>query len=136
MNTATNQVSNQRSTPIEVLRNWFATLSPECLAENISWTVSPGYPVSQNAYTSRREVFEKFFPELRAHFSEWRVETSRFTESGERVVVEGRYIGKVKATGAPIEIDFTHVWTVRNGLIVELNAVADTAQFAKHGLVA
>ena len=136
MHAATNQDQPRSSTPIEVLRHWFASLSPECLAENIIWTVSPGYPVSQNTYSSRREVFEKFFPELRAHFTEWRVETARFTESGERVVVEGRYIGKVKATGAPIEIGFAHVWTVLDGLIVELNAVADTAQFAKHGLVA
>ncbi len=135
MQAATNQDQSRTVSPIEALRHWFAALDPACLAEDISWTVSAGYPVSQNSYSSRREVFEKFFPELRAHFSEWRVETSRFTESGERVVVEGQYVGKVKATDAPIEIGFIHIWTVREGLIVELQAVADTAQFSKHGLL-
>lgn len=119
---------------LETLQRWFSSVDANLLAEDVVWRVSQGYPVSQHQYGSRKEVFEKFFPELSSHFSEWKAEPETFIESGDKVTVKGRYVGRIKQSDAPIEVDFIHIWTVQDGVITEVVSVADTAQFAKHGL--
>jgi len=67
---------------LETLQSWFSSADVKLLAEDVVWKVSQGYPVSHHQYSSRNEVFEKFFPELGAHFSEWRAEPETFIEAG------------------------------------------------------
>jgi uncharacterized protein len=117
---------------LETLQKWFGTVDANLLAEDIIWQVSPGYPVSWSRYSSRQEVFENFFPELTAHFSQWTAKPEEFMETGDRVIVKGRYLGQVKHSNAPIEVEFIHIWTVKNALITEVFSVADTAQFVRH----
>ena len=119
---------------LETLQKWFSSVDPNLLAEDVVWKVSSGYPVSRSQYHSRKEVFEKFFPELSAHFSKWGAEPETFIETDDKVVVKGRYVGRLKQSNMPIEVDFIHIWTIRDGIITEVTSVADTAQFAKHGL--
>jgi uncharacterized protein len=120
--------------PLETLQKWFSSADANLLAENVVWIVSQGYPVSQHQYFSRKEVFEKFFPELSSHFSKWGAEPETFIEAGNQVIVKGRYVGRVKQSDKPIEVDFIHIWTVHDGVITEVVAVADTAQFSRHDL--
>jgi ketosteroid isomerase-like protein len=115
---------------LETLQKWFSTVDADLLAEDIVWTVSLGYPVSQCHYSSRQEVFEKFFPELKAHFCQWSAKPEMFIEADDKVIVKGRYVGQVKHSNAPIEVEFIHIWTVHNDVITEVVSVADTAQFA------
>ena len=119
---------------LETLQKWFSSADPNLLAEDVIWRVSQGYPVSQYEYLSRKEVFEKFFPELSAHFSQWGAKPETFIEAVNQVIVKGRYVGRIKQLDIPIEVDFIHIWTVRDGIITEVTSVADTAQFAIHGL--
>ena len=116
------------------IQKWFSSIDANLLAEDVIWEVSQGYPVSQTHYSSRKEVFEKFFPELSTHFSKWGAETETFIEVDNKVIIKGRYVGRVKQSDAPIEVDFIHIWTVHDGVIKEVVSVADTAQFAKAGL--
>lgn len=117
---------------LETLQKWFSSGDANLLAEDIVWEVSQGYPVSQSHYSSRKEVFEKFFPELRSHFSEWGAEPETFIEAGDKVIVKGRYVGRIKQSNAPIAVDFIHIWTVQDETITEAVSVADTAQFINH----
>ena len=119
---------------LETLQKWFGLVDPNLLAEDVVWKVSSGYPVSQSEYHSRKEVFEKFFPELSAHFSKWGAKPETFIEALNQVVVKGKYVGCLKHSDIPIEVDFIHIWTVHDGIITEVISVADTAQFAIHGL--
>ncbi|MEM7593778.1 MAG: nuclear transport factor 2 family protein [Cyanobacteria bacterium P01_A01_bin.83] len=119
---------------LEIVQKWFCSMDENLLAEDIIWKVSKGYPVSQTHYSSRQEVFKKFFPELSAHFSKWGAETETFIEADDKVIVKGRYVGLVKRSDIPIEVDFIHIWTVREEVIIEVESVADTAQFARHDL--
>lgn len=85
---------------LEILQKWFSTADANLLAEDIGWNVSPGYPVSQQHYSSRKAVFENFFPELTAHFSNWAAKPEQFIEAGDLVIVKGRYVGQVKHSNA------------------------------------
>lgn len=46
-----------------------------------------------------------------------------------RLLVVGRYRGTRRADGAPVDAAFTHLWTARNGRLVELHQVTDTRRW-------
>ena len=58
------------------------------------------------------------------------VKIDRYLESGDSVVVEGRYTANVKATGALINAPIIHVFTLRNGKISSWRGYGDTAAVA------
>ena len=51
---------------------------------------------------------------------------TEFLAGGDHVVVLGRYTGRAKASGAPLDIPFAHVWRFRNGRAVEFHQFTDT----------
>lgn len=46
-----------------------------------------------------------------------------------RVLVRGRYVGAERSTGRTVDAVFTHVLTLRDGLIIALDQVTDTASW-------
>ena len=49
---------------------------------------------------------------------------------GGRLLVLGRYRGHARATGLPVDAAFAHLWTARDGRLVGLRHVTDTALWA------
>ena len=45
---------------------------------------------------------------------------------GDDVVVLGRYTARAKATGAPLDVPFAHVWRFRDGRAVRFHQFTDT----------
>lgn len=46
-----------------------------------------------------------------------------------RIVVLGRYVGRARDTGVPLEAVFAHVLRVRDGRVTELVQVTDSARW-------
>jgi ketosteroid isomerase-like protein len=68
---------------------------------------------------------QTFFAKLtQAITSEATVE--RMIDAGDRVVAIGRTHGTVNANGAPFDIPFAHVWTLREGRAAAFEAYIDT----------
>ena len=63
-----------------------------------------------------RETFEDF------HFV-----PERFLENGDKIVVIITMIGKGRASGVPVEERIAHLWTIRDGLGVSLQAYTNPA---------
>jgi len=106
----------------------------EMLAENVDFQS----PVTRTAPAeiswakprrSREEVIA-FFQELLEKVELERTDLFEFTAQGDRVVVEGRNRGTVKATGHTYEHDWIMVFTVRRGKIVRHRHYYDTADVA------
>lgn len=55
----------------------------------------------------------------------------RFIESADTVVVEGRYRGTLKSTGASVDAQFAHVWQLRDGKVVRFQQYTDTKQWSE-----
>jgi ketosteroid isomerase-like protein len=55
----------------------------------------------------------------------WRCEAEEFIAHGDHVVVLARYRGRGKGSGAPVDTQGAHVWTMRNGKAVRLEIFAD-----------
>jgi len=54
-----------------------------------------------------------------------------FITSGENVVVLGRFVGKTRDGGVPVDVPFAHVWTVRQDVLTRMRVFTDTAVLAR-----
>jgi ketosteroid isomerase-like protein len=61
-------------------------------------------------------------------WSEWQFEPERFLDAGDQVVVFARIVGRGKASGAPVELETTHVWTIRAGRAMSVHAYRDRSE--------
>ena len=102
----------------------------EVLAPDVRWEVVEGFPYS-DVYLGLDDVLGRFFARLFADFEDWHTEPDEFFEVGNRVIALGKYSARAKATSRTFQARFTHVWTLRDGVIVRLQQCADTAQIAK-----
>jgi ketosteroid isomerase-like protein len=60
-----------------------------------------------------------------------RVEPEEFVETADgRLLVVGRYRGRVRATGAPVDALFTHLWAFGEDRLASLLQVTDTARWS------
>lgn len=60
-------------------------------------------------------------------FDDFRFAPERFSESGDKVVVVLEMTGRGKASGVPVEERIAHLWTFRDGRLVELRVFSDPA---------
>ena len=78
-------------------------------------------------YRGRDGVIEAFSAWVEP-FSEYYVEALDYIEVGDRVVMPTRQRGTGRASGAPVEIDVTHVIGFRDGMIVTVDEYATVEQ--------
>ena len=82
-------------------------------------------------YIGIDNVLGRLFARLFGDFEDWHSDPSELFELKDRVIAIGTYSARAKATGRVFKARFTHVWTIRDGVIVRLQHCADTAQLAR-----
>ena len=99
----------------------------ELFDEQINW-VTPGPPelATSGRRTGRQEVAE-FFASVNKVFDIQRFQPKEFIAQGDRVVVLGDETAGVRATGKLLELDWVHVFTLRDGKVVAFQEFFDTA---------
>lgn len=66
--------------------------------------------------------------EMQATFDQFRAVPEEFIEAGDgRVVVSARHAGVGRRSGAPFDESVGHVWTFRDGKVIEWRAYLDPA---------
>jgi ketosteroid isomerase-like protein len=65
---------------------------------------------------------------LREVWSEWRLVPERFIDVDDAVVVFARIVAVGHESGVPIELETTHVWTVRDGRVRSLWAYRNRSE--------
>jgi ketosteroid isomerase-like protein len=74
------------------------------LDPSIRWQEAESYPYAdRNPYVGPQAVVEGVFGRLIADIDGFTLHPANFIDGGDTVVVEGRYRGKVKATGKPLD---------------------------------
>jgi uncharacterized protein len=74
-----------------------------------------------------REGVAELLKALDESLEDEQFELHEFIAQGNKVVVPGYAKGHAKPTGRPYEIEFVHLWSVRNGKISELRVYNNTA---------
>jgi ketosteroid isomerase-like protein len=88
----------------------------------------------RNPYIGPQAVAEGVFQRIGHDIENFAIVTEHFVDGTDTVVVEGRYKGKMKATGKSIDAQFAHVWGVRDGRIVRFQQYTDTKQWSAAAL--
>jgi hypothetical protein len=96
----------------------------------IEWHEAEGYRYSdRNPYVGPQAIAEGVFQRLGTEMDDFRIAVQNMIESGDTVVVEGRYTGTVKETGTAIDAQFAHVWELKNGRVKRFQQYTDTDQW-------
>ncbi len=85
------------------------------------------YPEGEPVFRGR-EGFDEMVAMLADTWGKWRLEPERFLDAGDRVVVFVRILAEGGASGVPIELETTHVWTIRGARATSMNAYRDRSQ--------
>lgn len=97
------------------------------LDPQVSW-LTPGPPDLPTAGMRRgAAAVRDFFGILLNTFEITKFEPSDFLAQGDKVVVLGTSLERVKATGRSVDFRWVHVFTVRNGRIVAFEEPADVS---------
>ena len=104
----------------------------EILSEDIDWW-TPGTP-GQIPYAGRlrgRDDVRGFFDRLSATEEITHFEPGEFIAQGDKVVVTGNYRGRTRQAGRDYDLDWLHLFTVRDGRISAFREYVDTAALAE-----
>ena len=104
----------------------------EMLSEDIDWW-TPGTP-GQIPYAGRlrgRDAVKGFFGRLAETEEITHFEPGEFIAQGDKVVVTGNYRGRTRPAGRDYDLDWLHVFTVRDGRIAAFREYVDTAALAE-----
>ena len=97
------------------------------LADDVEWDIEEGFP-NGGVYRGIEGVSD-FFAFL-VDFDEFYAKGDVYFESGDHVIVLGRYVGVTKK-GRKVQSRFAHFWTLRDGKVGRLQQTADTLLLAQ-----
>jgi predicted enzyme related to lactoylglutathione lyase/ketosteroid isomerase-like protein len=104
----------------------------DALAPNVLWSEAEGHPLGQSEpFKGPDAVLQNVFMRLATEWDGFKVVPTRLTAEGNRVVVEGRYTGRNKASNTAMDAQFVHAWTIGNGKVTEFQQYTDTAQWQR-----
>ena len=100
------------------------------LAPDVDWWFMDGFPHGGRRVGVDAVIGATFEP-LMADFDEWHIDVEELMAAPDAVIGLGRYRGRARSTGRPVEAAFCHVFRVRDGWVVEVRQYTDTVQFER-----
>ena len=99
----------------------------ESFDEQINW-VTPGPPeLATSGNRTGRQAVAQFFTAVNDTFEIQRFEPREFLAQGDRIVVLGSETARVRTTGKVLELDWVHVFALRNRKVIAFQEFCDTA---------
>jgi ketosteroid isomerase-like protein len=96
------------------------------LAPDATWTEAAGFPYA-GTYVGFDAIAANVFQRLAAEWIDYRAEPHTYLEDGEHVAAFGVYSGTYRATGKAMTATFAHLYTFKDGQIVRMEQVVDSA---------
>jgi ketosteroid isomerase-like protein len=96
------------------------------LAPDASWTEAAGFPYA-GTYVGFEAIAAGVFKRLATEWIDYRAEAHTYLEDGDRVAAFGVYSGTYRATGKAMTAAFAHLYTLKDGQIVSMEQVVDSA---------
>lgn len=96
----------------------------------IEWNEAENFPYSDgNPYIGADAIVQGVFARIGADWEYFTLSDHVFHVTLDAmVIVTGRYNAKHRVTGKVIRAQFTHMWTLKNGRIIQYQQYADTLQ--------
>lgn len=127
------------STNVEIVRKIYRAFETEdmadfagALAPDIVWNEAENYLYAdRNPYVGAQAIMEGVFARTADDFDGFAVRMDDLIDGGDRVVALGRYSGISRATGAKLDAQAAHVWTLADGKVVQFQQHIDTLGTAR-----
>jgi hypothetical protein len=98
----------------------------------IQWWEADGFLYADgNPFVGPQAIAEGVFQRIVTDVENFAVTPTNIIDGGQTVVVEGRYTGVLKATGAQVDAQFAHVWELQDSKVVRFQQYTDTKQWAE-----
>lgn len=107
--------------PEDNARHLMAALAPEVL-----WIEAEGSPYAGH-YVGAAQIVEGVFARLGNDWARFSVQVHTYLADGDRVAAFGRYAGTHRASGQAMEASFSHLYQLRDGRIIRMEQVVDSA---------
>ena len=96
-------------------------------ASDIQYQMANNFPYGGGKpFVGPKAVIEGVFQRMGSEVEGMSAAPKRAIDGGDTIVVEGRYSGKIKATGKAIDAQFVHVWQLAAGKIIRFQQYTDT----------
>lgn len=127
------------STNVEIVRKIYRAFETGdmadfagALAPDIVWNEAENYLYAdRNPYVGAQAIMEGVFARTADDFDGFAVRMDDLIDGGDRVVALGRYSGTSRATGAKLDAQAAHVWTLADGKVVQFQQHIDTLGTAR-----
>jgi ketosteroid isomerase-like protein len=96
------------------------------LAPEASWTEAAGFPYA-GTYVGFEAIAAGVFQRLATEWIDYRAQAHTYLEDGDHVAAFGVYSGTYRATGKAMTATFAHLYTLKDGKIVSMEQVVDSA---------
>jgi ketosteroid isomerase-like protein len=96
------------------------------LAPDVEWTEAAGFPYA-GTYVGPDAVFDGVFRRLAEEWIGYRADVHTYLADGAHVAAFGAYSGTYRATGKAMTASFAHLYEIRDGRIVRMTQVVDSA---------
>ena len=102
------------------------------MAPDIVWNEAENFLYAdRNPYKGPQAILEGVFMRIGGDFENFAVKPEEIIESGDTVVMFGRYTGTFKATGKAINLQASHDWRVKDGKVTRFQQYVDTLAAAR-----
>ncbi len=102
------------------------------LHSQVVWNEAEGYPLSdRNPYVGADAILGGVFARTFEMYDDFRVVVGEIVGGPEVVTMFGRYTGKCRASGKPLDVQCAHTWWITDGKIVRFQQMVDTASVAR-----
>ncbi len=98
--------------------------------EQIEWYEPGGGNAPRGTFRGSQSVANDVFATVPQHFDEFTAQPEQFIDSGEYLVVTGRFRGRAKS-GQSLDTPFAHVWRMRGGKAVSFQNHMDAAAWTR-----
>jgi uncharacterized protein len=104
----------------------------DLLDPGIEWVLTAGFPYQEGNPYVGREAVGMLFVRIMQEWKRFKINAEEFFDAGgDTVIALGHYSAICRATGKPVNAQFAHVGTLRDGKVVRYRQFADTVQFAR-----
>jgi ketosteroid isomerase-like protein len=97
---------------------------------NITWNQCQGFPQVDwdGVLIGPEAIVKHIFAPLAEIYDGFHIEIDDLFAAGDKVVMQGHYIGKWTATGKDFRANAVHIWTAENGKLTHFFQAVDTAE--------
>ena len=98
--------------------------------KDVEFRLAEGHPYSPEGtpWIGADAITQNFFLKSGPEWDEWSMRVDQLLETGNAVVVEGRYHGWYKPSGKKLDVQVCHVWRFKDGKVKSFHQYIDTAR--------